>query len=195
MGDHELTVTAVDAAGNATEKSIVFHTPEENPVFSNLQAQVDGTDATLTAVVTDPNGDHTDLSFKVGASYTPGDGSTAVFTGSGDYPVSGGEAADWADGLTTQVSYDAPYHRFEVETGSWLTAIRWADLERIGGRPHRPDVRAESCRRNVDMPRLRPDGAACRNPGYRLCTKMENHGSGTRTAPMATPLPQIRLPC
>ena len=71
----------------------------------------------LTAVVTDPNGDHTDLSFKVGASYTPGDGSTAVFAGSGDYPVSGGEAANWADGLTTQVSYDAPYHRFEVETG------------------------------------------------------------------------------
>lgn len=117
MGDHELTVTAADAAGNVTEKSIVFHTPEENPVFSNLQAQVDGTDAMLAAVVTDPNGDHTDLSFKVGASYAPGDGSTAVFAGSGDYPVSGGEAADWADGLTTQVSYDAPYHRFEVETG------------------------------------------------------------------------------
>ncbi|WP_183040979.1 lamin tail domain-containing protein [Salipaludibacillus neizhouensis] len=136
-GDHQLTVLAVDHAGNEEELVVPFSVVNENPEKPELIAPTDGVSSSvdgnpaLTVKVSDPTKDELDVSFYQGFKY---DGNRpdhlAGFSNASDFEppdtmIPDGEMAfqgeDYAviselDGeyLVNDSSSQFPYHRFEV---------------------------------------------------------------------------------
>lgn len=75
-GEHTLELQASDEVGNISSKTVVFKTPEENPIAQNVTPN-DGTtlrnDPTLSLKVTDLTNDKMTVSFKKGERYELGD--------------------------------------------------------------------------------------------------------------------------
>ena len=130
-GDHEVVITATDAAGNVTERVIAFRTPVEHPAVT-LVSPADGASleegsVTLEARAVDPTGDLLDVTFAEGHALSVGDGVTAA-TGtvgtadttdrSGARNLTADEAAQLGtfDGETLVEASDTafPYHLFDA---------------------------------------------------------------------------------
>jgi len=80
-GDHEVVMSATDAAGNVAESIITFRTPVENPAVTLVTpedgATVEEGSVTLEARAVDPTGDVLDVTFAEGHALRVGDGVTA----------------------------------------------------------------------------------------------------------------------
>ncbi|MEE6287903.1 lamin tail domain-containing protein [Georgenia sp. MJ173] len=130
-GEHVLTITATDAAGNVAEVTETFTTPEEDPAIELLTpadgATVTGTHVDLSARVTDPAGDDLDVTFRAAHAYRASDAVVTATAGQtrdalaaerDGAALSDDELAalDGADGETATVaSSDAlPYQLFDV---------------------------------------------------------------------------------
>ncbi|RIW36077.1 LPXTG cell wall anchor domain-containing protein [Bacillus salacetis] len=136
-GEHVFKVTAVDNAGNKSEKVDHFSVNNENPDKPELISPSDGAstpvdgDPHLKVKVTDPTGDDMDVTFYEGYQYTAENaGSVKAFKNVTDTEppnrmVPDGEEAfsnddislvSELDGsyLTTDSSTGFPYHRFDV---------------------------------------------------------------------------------
>ncbi|GAA1743823.1 lamin tail domain-containing protein [Aeromicrobium alkaliterrae] len=76
-GDHVFTVIATDAVGNATERSVTFTVPDEQPGADGVApadgAEVEAGDVVLQARVEDPTNDPLSVSFRRGEHYALGE--------------------------------------------------------------------------------------------------------------------------
>ncbi|MGD7024358.1 lamin tail domain-containing protein [Rossellomorea vietnamensis] len=136
-GEHVLKVTAIDTAGNQSEKVFHFSVNNENPDKPELISPSDGSstpvdgDPQLKVKVTDPTGDDMDVTFYEGYQYTAKNtGSVKAYKNVADIEPPNmmapeGEEAltnedislvSQQDGsyLTSDSSTGFPYHRFDV---------------------------------------------------------------------------------
>ncbi|MGD6966639.1 lamin tail domain-containing protein [Rossellomorea vietnamensis] len=136
-GEHVLKITAVDTAGNQSEKVFHFSVNNENPDKPELISPSDGSstpvdgDPQLKVKVTDPTGDDMDVTFYEGYQYTAKNtGSVKAYKNVADIEPPNmmapeGEEAftnedislvSEQDGsyLTSDSSTGFPYHRFDV---------------------------------------------------------------------------------
>ncbi|MBD8000063.1 metallophosphoesterase [Oerskovia gallyi] len=127
-GEHTFALTARDAVGNRSERTVTFTTPVENPGSEAVSpaggTTVEGDEVELRAKVTDPSGDRLDVSFREG--YRLDDEDAAVVTSSGTTRVAAdtalarpgpgvrvGDPAR-ADGATTSSDAEFPYRTYQV---------------------------------------------------------------------------------
>lgn len=136
-GEHELVLTAVDQAGNASERTVLFSTVDEHPDSPELVSPADGaieveTDPTLAVTVSDPTSDPLQVTFYKGHKYNASQpDNIAWFAGAseteppnspqpqGERPLTEEEIASLAVVDDQYVTIDAttefPYLRLEVE--------------------------------------------------------------------------------
>jgi len=160
-GPHEFRVRAEDAAGNTTDESVTFLTPEENPSAELLDDEA----GRLRARVTDPTGDTLDVSFRVGSRHTLGGGVRAA-GGS----ATGADAladASVVDGLKpVATATGLPYQLFEVDvpTGSDADStvrLAWQGTANAGAQVFLSALRADgSGWEELDRARSGDDGIA-----------------------------------
>ncbi|MGO4541727.1 S-layer homology domain-containing protein [Paenibacillus sp. 2TAB19] len=153
-GEHTLTVKATDQAGNASERTITFNVPNENPDKPELIAPLNGSSLTanrvnLTVKATDPMGDMLKLTFYKGFNFDAlsKQGFTAYSGASDTEPPKqlqpGGEQLftkeDYAkiakaDGeyLVNNSVNQFPYHRFDMKLDSSVKASDLVDIEWSG---------------------------------------------------------------
>lgn len=138
-GEHVFAVTATDAIGNATESTVTFTVPAEQPGADGLApdngAEVEAGQVILQATVTDPTGDPLDVSFREGERFELGDKEITATSGTTqdasaiERDDAGGDGGDNApaaaavaeeelettQGLEPVTSGSAlPYYRFDV---------------------------------------------------------------------------------
>ncbi|MFD2707005.1 lamin tail domain-containing protein [Salibacterium lacus] len=134
-GEHELTITAEDAAGNKTTENIPFSTADEHPTEpENVAPQMDETldgDPILKVNVSDPMGDELNVGFYQGFHYNPGDAAHVKSFHHASETEPPQEAApkneeSFSDEniaqtmekdnkyMVTDSTTEFPYHRFEV---------------------------------------------------------------------------------
>ncbi|MGG3641291.1 lamin tail domain-containing protein [Bacillus gobiensis] len=141
-GEHVISVTAYDGAGNQATKSVTFNIDEEKPLEPGQVSPEDFADsvsrnATLRAKVTDPSGDRMDVGFYKGSKYDfARKGHIKGFTNiadreppltvapSGETAIEKNDQAKIAfeDGkyLVNDSPSGFPYHRFEISVDEQL---------------------------------------------------------------------------
>lgn len=150
-GEHTLTFTATDDAGNTATQKVTFTTPQENPTDVTTSS-TDGTatsDPVLTVNAKEESGDELNVKFYQGKSYSPSDadaiaisqGSTAQAGVADDAQageqISADDAAklDKQDGdavKVTSTDNGFPYQQFTINVPqdvvndtSAITVVRW----------------------------------------------------------------------
>ncbi|GAA5146533.1 lamin tail domain-containing protein [Nocardioides marinquilinus] len=157
-GEHTLVVTARDRVGNATSRTVVFTTADEQPT-TTLDSPADGGTATtgavrLTATAETPEGDAVTMAFRRGHTFDPADAEVTTYEGTtgdaadtareGRTALAGDDLAAVADadGVVHEVSSDTalPYQLFTVAvpdsaTGAGATArVRWSGSANAGAK-------------------------------------------------------------
>lgn len=128
-GEHILSIYAVDAQGNVTEKEMKFTTPQENPVFTELSPkdgeQVEGKPHFI-AKLEDSSCDDLTIYFKKGESYSLGQKEVVVRKGVSDRMGSSEDVFD-------QESMDGfPFEIYEVSSSKEATSDGQVRIEWTG---------------------------------------------------------------
>ncbi|UQZ34430.1 hypothetical protein C2I18_13415 [Paenibacillus sp. PK3_47] len=155
-GDHRLSITAADKAGNKAEKVITFNVPEENPLAPQLVAPGEGTGGTgvnpnLTVRVEDPTGDKLNVTYYQGFKYD-GNHPEQDFSGFKNasdteppkQPVPAGEEALSSEEYSKVSAVDGdylindaveqfPYQRYEIDLDESVKKTDRVDVEWQGG--------------------------------------------------------------
>ncbi|MFP7472600.1 lamin tail domain-containing protein [Niallia taxi] len=152
-GEHVLSVTAVDKAGNIAEKQVTFTVNDENPTKPELVSPADNGETVkgnplLKVKVEDPTNDKLDVSFYKGFKYSASSSNVKAFQHAsdteppaeqkpaGEKALSDNEIASVStlDGkyLTTDSDTQFPYHRFDVELDSSVGEEDLVELEWSG---------------------------------------------------------------
>jgi len=152
-GEHVLSITAVDKAGNIAEKQVSFTVNDENPTKPELVSPADNAENVsgnplLKVKVADPTNDKLDVSFYKGFKYSASSSNVASFKHASDTepPAEQKPAGEKAlseneivsvsslDGkyLTTDSDTQFPYHRFDVELDSSVGEDDLVELEWSG---------------------------------------------------------------
>lgn len=146
-GEHTVTFTVSDNAGNTTSAEVTFTTPEEDPTITAVESQ-DGAEPTLSVSAADESNDELGVTFYRGEAMVPGEtdkiassqGTTrqsGVADGTQGTALSAEDAAklnadDKATVTTTAEDAGFPYQSFTVKVPESLaadatasTTIRW----------------------------------------------------------------------
>ncbi|WP_052659534.1 lamin tail domain-containing protein [Bacillus alveayuensis] len=131
-GEHQLVVTAKDAAGNLQTKKVIFKVGEEHPYLPDwLKPNINDTSTTLSVKVTDPTNDQLNVSFYQAFKYTADDKKNVKITKNisetepptAYEPVGEEEFSDVerknivnsnGETVATTTTNGFPYHRFDV---------------------------------------------------------------------------------
>ncbi|UOQ86737.1 lamin tail domain-containing protein [Gracilibacillus salinarum] len=130
-GEHVLSVTATDKAGNTTNREVTFFTEDENPNDPTDESVIADGDPKLKVRVEDPTGDKVDVGFYQGYQYTPADTDnvTSYLGAAPTEPPNTNDTSDAkklgtadiasvskkdGDYLITNHTTAFPYHRFDV---------------------------------------------------------------------------------
>lgn len=155
-GTHTIVYQVADRLGNTTTKTVKFKTNEEMPYDPELVAPTkngvtDTTAPLLKVKVSDPTHDNLHVSFNKGYTYTPADTEVTTVENNadqeppkqlsplGEVTVRDTSAIEKADGmyLTTTSKEKYPYHRFQLNVDSSVTAdddieINWEGKSLLG---------------------------------------------------------------
>ena len=131
-GQHEVVITATDAAGNVGTKTITFTVVEENPLSPEfMESDPSSTNVKLSVKVEDPTGDAMDIAFYEGYQYTAVDTENIVvshntvatepprsYLPEGEMKFTEAEYSKISkvDGeqVSTESTTEFPYHRFDI---------------------------------------------------------------------------------